>query len=99
MIATWVALKPISDILGIDSWSQQRKVTRSETIVYRHMTAHDSSGRKQEMFCINIDHIGEWIFGINPKKVKPEIRERMLVLREKKKNNKSCVDHNNRRNK
>ena len=78
----WFALNPLCDIIGVDRGTQTRKVLSSELIRVCHMTL-PSAGGAQSMLCVEIDSIGEWIFGINPNKVKPEIRERMYLFRKK----------------
>jgi hypothetical protein len=80
---SWVALRPICEILGVAPNKQQAKVIASELITWDLMVSRDSLGREQKMLCVDVDHIGEWIFGINPNKVKPEIKERMIVFRRK----------------
>jgi hypothetical protein len=79
----WVALKPLCDALGVDAYRQGQKVQSNSEMVCQHMLVHDSIGRQQEMLCIQIDHVGLWLYGINPNKVKPEIREKMYVFRQK----------------
>ena len=79
----WVALKPICEVLGV-SWKRQHvKFTENSVIPHMVTTGFGSDGKKYDMLCIDVDYIGEWIFGINPNKVKPEIRERMVVFRKK----------------
>jgi hypothetical protein len=79
---SWVGLHPLCDALGVDRGSQSRKVTQSEFIRVCHM-ALPSLGGNQKTLCLDIDCVGEWIFGINPNKVKPEIRDRMITFRQK----------------
>lgn len=78
----WVALSPICQVLGVASNKQIDRVKKGETIRYTLCNVVTSGG-PQQLFCIDIDHIGEWIFGINPNKVKPEIKERMILFRRK----------------
>jgi len=79
----WAALKPLCDALGVQPARQQERVTAAEFISWRHMYATGSDDKQYQMVCVDIDCIGEWIFGINPNKVKPEIRERMYAFRKK----------------
>ena len=75
----WVAVRSICDALGIDSWNQLAKLRGDPKFVRRDITAHDSSGRQQEMTCIPINQLNGWLFTINAKKVKPECREKLLA--------------------
>jgi len=47
------------------------------------MSSVAGDGKSREMLCVDVDHIGEWIFGINPNKVRLEIKERMITFRRK----------------
>lgn len=79
----WVALKPLCEALGVAANKQWKKVCESEFISHDLMVTTGSDGKQYEMLCIDVDSVGEWIFGINPKKVKPEIQERMYLFRRK----------------
>jgi len=80
----WVALKPICDILGVEYKRQAKRVRENQLIsvgVHKYTSPRD--GKSYDMLCVDVDCIGEWIFGINPNKVKPEIKERMYLFRKK----------------
>jgi hypothetical protein len=79
----WVALKPICEALGVAWKRQQTKFGEESTIPHMVAVGLAEDGKQREMICIDVDYIGEWIFGINPNKVKPEVRERMVVFRRK----------------
>jgi hypothetical protein len=80
---SWVALKPLCDALGIQSARQRERVEANPEISWTHMYSTGSDGKQYQMLCIQIDHVGLWLYGINPNKVKPEIREKMYVFRQK----------------
>jgi len=79
---SWVALKPLCEALGVSRQKQQEKILKSEFVRWNHMVL-PSQGGDQTMLCIEIDCVGEWIFGISPNKVKPEIKERLMLFRRK----------------
>jgi len=78
----WVAAKPLCEILGIAWQRQHAKITTSERIRYHHMVT-PSVGGDQEMLCIELEHVAAWLFGINPNKVKEEIRQQLILFQDK----------------
>nr|DAI31846.1 MAG TPA: hypothetical protein [Caudoviricetes sp.] len=77
----YVAMKPIVENIGLDWVSQHKKIQRSEilnsTMVMMTIVAED--GKKREMLCLPLDYLNGWLFGVDVKRVKPEIRERLLT--------------------
>ena len=78
----YVAVKPIAGYLGID-WSSQRKrllrdVIFSEGMV---MTTTPSGGGMQEAACLRLDLLHGWLLTIDDRRVKPELRERVLTYK------------------
>lgn len=77
----YVAMKPIVENIGLDWVSQHKKIQRSEilnsTMVMMTIVAED--GKKREMLCLPLDYLNGWLFGVDAKRVKPEIRERLLT--------------------
>lgn len=43
------------------------------------MTMVAPDGKKREMLCLPLDYLNGWLFGVDAKRVKPEIRERLLT--------------------
>jgi len=80
----WVAMKPIVEGMGL-SWPRQyQKMIDDEimgpTIAEKGMVAED--GKRREMICLPEELLQGWLFTVNPKKVKPEIRD--VVIRYKR---------------
>lgn len=77
----YVAMKPIVENIGLDWVSQHKKIQRNEilnsTMVMMTIVAED--GKKREMLCLPLDYLNGWLFGVDAKRVKPEIRERLLT--------------------
>lgn len=77
----YVAMKPIVENIGLDWVSQHKKIQRSEilnsTMVMMTIVAED--GKKREMLCLPLDYLNGWLFGVDARRVKPEIRERLLT--------------------
>jgi hypothetical protein len=78
-----VAVKPICDAIGLNYSSAYTSIKNDEILggAYAIRHTHDSSGRVQEMICLSIQHMHGWLFGIQTSKVKPEVRERLLIYK------------------
>lgn len=74
----FVALRPISDALGL-VWSTQTRKINSASEKFRcvHMNI-PSSGGVQNMLCIPLNKLNGWLFSINPAKVKADLRQKVI---------------------
>lgn len=76
----YVAMKPIVESLGMTWQSQHRKLTEER---YHHMMTPLQTARGfQEMLCLPLNKLNGWLFSVNPAKVKPEIREKLIAYQE-----------------
>jgi hypothetical protein len=79
----YVALRPITDFLGLAFSPQRRRVLRDETLSARVrgvlMTAAD--GRQRTLLCVPLDLLPGWLFGVTPAQAKPEVREKLKRYR------------------
>jgi len=79
----YVALRPITDFLGLAFSPQRRRVLRDETLSERVrgvlMTAAD--GRQRTLLCVPLDLLPGWLFGVTPAQAKPEVREKLKRYR------------------
>lgn len=75
-----VPIKPICEALGVDFYSQRKKIEEhpilSSTKVLSTLVAGD--GKEREMVCIPFEFIFGWLFTINASNVKEESREAVL---------------------
>lgn len=77
----YVAMKPIVENIGLDWVSQHKKIQRNEILKSGMvmMTIPASDGKTYETACLPLDYLNGWLFGVDAKRVKPEIRERLLT--------------------
>lgn len=76
----YVPLRPICEYLGL-AWSpQRRRVFRDPVLaeVAKGVTVTVTPGGRQEMTCLPLRYLNGWLFGINPNRVKDELRERVI---------------------
>jgi len=79
----YVALRPITDYLGVYFSAQRRRVLRDEVMTERLrtvlMTALD--GRQRAQLCLPLDLLPGYLFGITPSQARPEIIEKLKRYR------------------
>src|SRR5215467_12222802 len=79
----YVALRPISDFIGLDWSSQRQRIQRDEVLSVESqlvlMTGAD--GKQREMFSLPLEFLPGWLFGITPNKARSEYREKLTQYR------------------
>ena len=78
-----IALRPLVEALGLDWTTQLKKVSGNTQFSCRHMPTTGSDGKQYEMLCIPVDEIGMWLCNINARKVKLEVRDRLIQFQKK----------------
>src|SRR5579859_175940 len=76
----YVALKPITDFLGLDWASQRQRVQRDEVMKEESklVVTTGADQRQREMFSLPLEYLPGWLFGINASRVKPELKEKVI---------------------
>lgn len=78
----FLAVKPICDGLGIDPKKQRERIQRDPVLSEGGaMMALPSAGGPQETFCLRLDLLQGWLFGIDAARVAPEARDRVLAYK------------------
>ncbi|MGV7078497.1 phage antirepressor N-terminal domain-containing protein [Testudinibacter sp. P80/BLE/0925] len=79
----YTAMKPICENIGLAWEPQLLRIKRDDvlnsTMIITIMVAED--GKKREMICLPIDYLNGWLFGIDVKRVKPEIRDTLITYK------------------
>ncbi|MCI0397497.1 MAG: ORF6C domain-containing protein [Chloroflexi bacterium] len=77
----YVPVKPICDLLGVDWGGQYRRIQRDAVLSEAIQRIDVTSTRRgaQEMICLPLDFVSGFLFGLNPARVKPEMRDRILL--------------------
>ena len=77
----YIPCKPICEAIGV-AWDAQRvkiqedEVLNSTTI---QIAVVASDGKQRNMTCIPLDYINGWLFKLNPSKVAPEVKDRVIM--------------------
>lgn len=79
----YTAVKPIVEALGLSWGTQKRKlIEQKEKFSWVHMNSTGSDGKTYEMLCMPIRKLNGWLFSINPEKVRPDLKDRVIKYQE-----------------
>lgn len=75
-----VAMKPICENIGLDWRAQYNRLQRDEVLnsVVVMMTTTAQDGKTYRFTCLPLEYLNGWLFGIDVKRVKPEIRPQLI---------------------
>ena len=73
----WVSLKRGCENLGLDVESQRKKLKGKPWAVAVQNTVTGPDGKQYAMTCIDLDTLPGWLFSIDARKVKEELREKL----------------------
>lgn len=86
----YVSVRQMCDLLGVSYQGQIRRINDDPVLSKQlkgvNITFTPSGGRgggAQETNCLPLDYLNGWLFGINPNRVKAEIRDRLILYQEK----------------
>ncbi|QMT39822.1 phage antirepressor N-terminal domain-containing protein [Neisseria shayeganii] len=71
----FVAMKPMVQGMGLDWKGQQAKLQNRFASVVVIISTTGADGKRYPMLCLPLEKLPAWLFTINPRKVKAEVRE------------------------
>ena len=78
----YTAVRPIVEALGLAWGTQQQKLSRSkDKFGCIHMNT-PTNGGMQSMLCMPLKKLNGWLFSINPEKVRPDLKDRVIQYQE-----------------
>ena len=79
--SVYVPVRPLCDRLGI-AWTAQRRRILDDAVLADKLlpviVTITGTGQEVESLCLPLDFVNGWLFGINTKRVKPMVRERLI---------------------
>lgn len=77
-----VALRPICRALGLD-WHAQRQRIHRDAILSQGavMITSPTDGGVQEVMCLPLKFLNGWLFGIDERRVKESVRDKVLAYK------------------
>lgn len=79
----WASVRRMCEAIGIDYSGQHQKLSdqaRCPWACVGVIPMHDTSGRKQDAFCIEVDSVAMWLATIDPSRVAEHIREKIVLF-------------------
>ena len=78
----YTAMKPICENIGLCWDGQRQRIQRDEVLSEGAVIITvPSNGGDQQMICLPIEYINGWLFSIDIKRCKPEIRETLIMYK------------------
>lgn len=80
--AVFIAVKPIAERLGL-SWGAQYRRLQRDAVLSKGISimAIPSPGGAQDTVCLPLDFIPGFLFGLDERRVKPELREKVVAYK------------------
>lgn len=77
----YAALRPMCERLDLD-WKTQHSRVKADPVLgdaIRSVVLSTTEGYPREMVCLPLDYVHGWLFKINPARVAPDVRERLIA--------------------
>ncbi|MDG6808435.1 phage antirepressor N-terminal domain-containing protein [Glaesserella parasuis] len=78
----YTAVKPIVEAMGLDWGGQQQKLSKSGGKFGCRDISMPTNGGLQKMICMPLKKLNGWLFSINPEKVRPDLKDRVIQYQE-----------------
>ncbi|KEZ23169.1 Phage anti-repressor protein [Glaesserella parasuis] len=79
----YTAVKPIVEAIGLDWGGQQQKLSKSsDKFNCRDISIVAKDGKIRQMLCMPLKKLNGWLFSINPEKVRPDLKNRVIQYQE-----------------
>lgn len=76
----YFAVRPVCEALAIDFKSQLSKLKSNPQFSCGDITTVAGDGRQRDMVVLPVEEMGMWLCNINARRVKPEIREKLIAF-------------------
>lgn len=74
----WMLLRPACKALGLDAEGQRMRLERAVWSSACVMKAEGAHGKHRSFYCLRSDRVAMWLATISVKRVRPELRERLV---------------------
>lgn len=78
----YVAMRSIVENMGLAWQVQHRKINERFSSVVTEMVTTGADGKQYGMTCLPLRKLAAWLYTINPKKVAPELRDKIIQYQE-----------------
>lgn len=73
-----VVVKDICENIGLKDYQGQQRKLKSNPSFQSKLIKVQTAGGMQEVFTIPLSKLNGWLFSINPNKVKPEVKQKLI---------------------
>ncbi len=73
-----IVIKDICKNIGLNDYQGQQRKLKSDSTYCSKLIKVKTAGGIQEVFTIPLSKLNGWLFSINPNKVKPEVKEKLI---------------------
>jgi len=73
-----IVVKDICQNIGLNDYQGQQRKLKSDPTYQSKLIKVKTKGGMQDVFTIPLSKLNGWLFSINPNRVKPEVRERLI---------------------
>jgi len=77
----YVSVRKVCENLDLHLNTQFKKLKSDLTYKAEYVEV-ETAGGAQSVFCIPLDKLNGWLFSINPNKVKPEVKQKLIAYKE-----------------
>lgn len=79
----YIPLRPIAEYLGLNWSGQYQRVKGDEVLadVVRSVWVTQTEAGGRTLLCLPLEYLSGWLFGIEARRVKPELKEKILRYR------------------
>jgi hypothetical protein len=75
----WIVVKRVCEALGVDESRQRKKLASKAWAVTDLKSATALDGKNYESFCLSLDSLPMWLATIEPARVKPDARAKLIA--------------------
>lgn len=80
----YVPIGQFCDLLGINRRVQMERINEDAVLSHKIVNVTVTGpGGPQPTYCLSLDYLNGWLFSVNANRVKPEVRDRLILYQEK----------------
>ncbi|WP_130471661.1 phage antirepressor N-terminal domain-containing protein [Candidatus Magnetaquicoccus inordinatus] len=77
----YVPMRPVVEAMGLE-WARQADKLHNPKFNCVHMSTVAQDGKQREMVCIPLRKLNGWLFSVNAKKVRPDLKAKVEAYQE-----------------
>jgi hypothetical protein len=78
----WVVMRPLVAAMGLNWAGQYQKIAEKFGAVVGEIQTTGGDGKQYSMICLPLRKLPAWLYSVNPEKLAPELREKVIRYQE-----------------